>query len=391
MDRILLSIPHLGPEEAEFVRLAFATNWISTVGPNITAFEQELEEHLGLPAVALSSGTAAVHLGLRLLGVQPGDLVFCPTLTFVASANPIRYLGAEPVFLDSEQSSWNLDPNLLADALREHSARNRLPRAVVVVDLYGQCADFDPILSLCRQYGVPVLEDAAEAMGSTYKGKPAGTLGDVGAFSFAGNKIITTSSGGMLVSPNAEWIAKTRFMAWQSRDPGIGYEHSEIGYNYAMSNVLAGIGRGQLRKLDRRVQRRREIAFQYRDAFADLPGICLMPQREYGVHTNWLSCFLLDPPRFGMDRDQLIAALDRAGIESRPVWKPMHLQPLYQNAARVGGEVAEGLSRRGICLPSSSSLSSDDQLRVINAVRHAAEAGPLAEVPDSRDICSSNC
>jgi pyridoxal phosphate-dependent aminotransferase EpsN len=381
MDRIPLSIPHLGPEEAEFVRLAFATNWISTVGPNITAFEEEFEQRVGLPAVALSSGTAAVHLGLRLLGVQPGDLVFCPTLTFVASANPIRYLGAEPVFLDSEHSSWNLDPNLLADALREHAARNRLPRAVVVVDLYGQCADFDPILTVCRQYGVAVLEDAAEAVGSTYNGKSAGTLGDVGAFSFAGNKIITTSGGGMLVSANADLIAKAHSLASQSRDPGIGYEHSELGYNYAMSNVLAGVGRGQLRKLDDRVQRRREIAMRYRDAFADLPGISLMPQREYGVHTNWLSCFLIDPPRFGTDRDQLIAALDQAGIESRPVWKPMHLQPLYQNAARIGGEVAEGLSRHGICLPSFSSVSAEDQLRVINAVRHAVGAGQLAQVP----------
>src|ERR1051326_8195016 len=285
MDRIPLSIPHLGPEEAEFVRLAFATNWISTVGPNITAFEEEFEQRVGLPAVALSSGTAAVHLGLRLLGVQPGDLVFCPTLTFVASANPIRYLGAEPVFLDSEHSSWNLDPNLLADALREHAARNRLPRAVVVVDLYGQCADFDPILTVCRQYGVAVLEDAAEAVGSTYNGKSAGTLGDVGAFSFAGNKIITTSGGGMLVSANADLIAKEHSLASHSQDPGIGYEHSELGYNYAMSNVLAGVGRGQLRQLDDRVQRRREIAMRYRDAFADLPGISLMPQREYGVHT----------------------------------------------------------------------------------------------------------
>ncbi len=374
MHRILLSIPHVGVEEQEFVRLAFSTNWISTVGPNVTAFEQEFESRIGLPSVSVSSGTAAIHLGLQLLGVGPGDLVFCSTLTFVATANPIRYQGAEPVFIDSEAASWNLDPSLLANAMRQYASRNQLPKAVVVVDLYGQCADFDPILAVCREYGVPVLEDAAEAVGSTYKGKSAGTLGDVGAFSFAGNKIITTSGGGMLASSNPDWVRRARFLASQSRDPGIGYEHSEIGYNNAMSNVLAGIGRGQLQKLDDRIERRRAIAFRYRDAFADIPGISLMPQCDYGLHTNWLSCFLLDPARFGADRDQLMTALDRAGIESRPVWKPMHLQRLYQCSARIGGEVAEGLFRNGICLPSCSSMPEEDQQRVIDAVRatHAA-------------------
>ncbi len=230
----------------------------------------------------------------------------------------------------------------------------------MVVHLYGQCADMDPILALCRSYDVPVLEDAAEALGAKYHNRPAGTVGDVGAFSFNGNKIITTTGGGMLVSRNAAWVEKARFWAQQARDPGIAYEHSELGYNYRMSNVLAGIGRGQLEVLDLRVQQRRAIAFRYRDAFADLPGISLMPQASYGLHTNWLSCFLIDEDEFGCSRDALIRALDEANVESRPVWKPMHLQPLYAGCERYGGEVAEDLFRRGICLPSSSSLTEED-------------------------------
>ena len=330
---------------------------------------------VGLPAVALASGTAAIHLGLRLLGVRPGDEVFCPTLTFAASCNPVRYLGAEPVFLDSDYATWNLDPNVLEDAFRERARRGRLPRALVVVHLYGQCADMDPILALCREYSVPVLEDAAEALGATYRKRPAGTLGDVGAFSFNGNKIITTAGGGMLVCRSAAWAEKARFWSQQARDPGIAYEHSELGYNYRMSNVLAGIGRGQLELLDLRVAQRRAIAFRYRKAFEDINGISLMPQAPYGLHTNWLSCFLIDEREFGCPRDALIRALDEAGVESRPVWKPMHLQPLYCSVERFGGRVAEDLFRRGICLPSSSSLSPEDQLAVINGVRRAA-GGP---------------
>jgi pyridoxal phosphate-dependent aminotransferase EpsN len=379
MKRILLSIPHMGGTEQTYVREAFTSNWLSTVGPNITAFEQEFEDRIGLPAVALSSGTAAIHLGLRLLGVGPGDEVFCSTLTFAASCNPVRYLGAEPVFLDSDYTTWNLDPNILEDALRQRARRRTLPRAVIVVHLYGQCADMDPILALCRGYGVPVLEDAAEALGATYKGQPAGTLSDVGVFSFNGNKIITTTGGGMLVSSNRAWVGKARFWAQQARDPGIAYEHSELGYNYRMSNVLAGIGRGQLEVLHLRVQQRRAIAFRYRDAFAGLPGISLMPEAPYGLHTNWLSCFLIEEKKFGCSRDELIRVLDAANIESRPVWKPMHLQALYAGCARYGGEVAEDLFRRGICLPSSSSLSLEDQLYVIDQVLTAASAGPFAE------------
>lgn len=382
MRRILLSIPHMGGNEERYVCEAFASNWLSTVGPNITAFEQEFEERIGLPAVAVGSGTAAIHLGLRLLGVGPGDEVFCPSLTFVASCNPTRYLGAEPVFLDSDYETWNLDPELLRRALDRRAAAGKLPKALIVVHLFGQCADMDPILELCSHYGVPVLEDAAEALGSFYKGKPAGAFGQVAAFSFNGNKIITTTSGGMLVSPNPAWVEKARFWAQQARDPGIAYEHSELGYNYRMSNVLAGIGRGQLEVLDLRVQQRRAIAFRYRDAFADLPGISLMPQAPYGVHTNWLSCFLIEEKKFGCTRDELIRLLDSANIESRPLWKPMHLQSLYSSCERHGGEVAEDLFRRGICLPSSSSLSLEDQLCVVNQVRAATGAGSLPELEE---------
>jgi pyridoxal phosphate-dependent aminotransferase EpsN len=367
----------MGGREEMYVRSAFASNWLSSVGPNITAFEEEFKGRFGLPGVALSCGTAAIHLGLKLLGVQDGDEVFCPTLTFVATANPIHYLGAKPVFLDSDSTSWNMDPQILEDALRDHAQRNRLPRAVIVVHIFGQCADMGPILETCRRYEVPLLEDAAEALGAKYKGAPAGTLGDVGAFSFNGNKIITTTGGGMLVAQKQEWVDKARFWATQARDPGIAYEHSEIGYNYRMSNVLAGIGRGQLEILDKRVKQRRAIAFRYREAFADLPGISLMPQALYGLHTNWLSCFLLEEARFGCTRDQLINALDAANIESRPVWKPMHLQPLYAHCQRYGGQVAEDLFLRGICLPSSSSLSESEQLYVINQVRRAVGAPEL--------------
>ena len=375
--RILLSIPHMGGNEEAYVRQAFASNWLSTVGPNVTAFEREFECRIGLPAAALSSGTAAIHLGLRLLGIQDGDEVFCPTLTFVATVNPIRYLGAEPVLIDSDRATWNMDPQILEAALREHARRNRLPRAVVVVHLYGQCADIDPILDACRRYNVPVLEDAAEALGATYKGRPAGTFGDVATFSFNGNKIITTTGGGMLVAQKREWVDKARFWSTQARDPGIAYEHSEIGYNYRMSNVLAGVGRGQLEVFNLRVKQRRANASRYRDAFADLPGISLMPQAPYGLHTNWLSCFLVDEERFGCSRDHLIHVLDAANIESRPVWKPMHLQPIYAHSERYGGQVAEDLFRRGICLPSSSSLSEAQQLYVINEVRRAARAPEL--------------
>ncbi len=384
MNRILLSVPHMGGTEQIYVNEAFASNWLSTVGPNIDAFEREFEQRIGLPAVALSSGTAAIHLGLRLLGVGAGDEVLCPSLTFAASCNPVRYLGAAPVFLDSESATWNLDPNILEDALRKRSRQKNLPSALIVVHLYGQCADMDPIASLCRAYEVPVLEDTAESLGATYRNQAAGTLGSVAAFSFNGNKIITTTGGGMLVSSNQTWIEKARFWSQQARDPALWYQHSELGYNYRMSNVLAGIGRGQLSVLDLRVSQRRAVALRYRDSFSDLPGICLMPQASFGEHTNWLACFLIEEREFGCSRDRLIRSLDEANVEARPVWKPMHLQPLYAGCERYGGAVAEDLFRRGICLPSSSSLSERDQLIVVNAVRRAANANRLDSLKESR-------
>jgi pyridoxal phosphate-dependent aminotransferase EpsN len=377
-DRIYLSVPHMGEAETAFVEDAFATNWLSTVGPNIDAFEEEFKAIVGRPAVAVSCGTAAIHLGLRLLGVGRGDEVFCSDLTFVAMCNPVRYLGAEPVFLDSDRATWHLDPNMLEDALRERAAKNRLPRALVVAHLYGGCADLDAIVALCQRYGVSLLEDAAEALGAQYRKKPVGTFGDLGVFSLNGNKIITATGGGVLISLNPDWIEKARFWSQQARDADASYQHSELGYNYGFSNVLAGVARGQLQVLDRRIVERRTIAFKYKRAFSDLGGITLMPQPEFGLHTNWLSCFLIDEKEFGATRDSLIRRLGEANIESRPVWKPMHLQPLYAGCERFGGAVAEELHRYGICLPSSSSLAEADQLRVVNIIRGAVGGGPVA-------------
>lgn len=365
MDRIYLSAPHMSGLEEEFVKDAFQTNWLSSVGPHVDAFEQEFATRFGMPSVALSSGTAALHLALRLLGVGPGDEVFCPTFTFVATANPIAYLGARPVFLDSERDSWNLDPNVLEHALRSRPTK---PKAVIVVHLFGQSANMGPIVSLCEEYGIPLVEDAAEALGATYEGRPVGTFGRSAVFSFNGNKIITTTSGGMLVCRDRREADKARFWSQQARDPGVSYEHSEMGYNYRMSNVLAGIGRGQLRVLDDRVRQRRAIAFRYRAAFQKLPGLALMPQAPWGLHTNWLSCFSIDEGVLGVTRDGLAEALVARNIEARPVWKPMHLQRLYAGAERVGGDVAEDLYRCGICLPSSSFMDEITQQRVIDTV-----------------------
>jgi pyridoxal phosphate-dependent aminotransferase EpsN len=303
--------------------------------------------------------------------VGPGDEVLVSDLTFVASVNPIRYLGAEPVLVDADRRSWNMDPALLARALEDRAHRGKLPRAVVVVDLYGQSADMDPILAACRRHGVPLLEDAAEAVGTLYRGHPAGSLGDVNVFSFNGNKLITTTSGGMLASPNREWVEKARFWSQQARDPGVEYQHTEMGYNYRMSNVLAGIGRGQLQVVEDRVSQRRAVFERYWEAFADLPGVEPMPEAPYGLHSRWLSCFLVDKAQFGSSRDDLVSALAAQNVEGRPVWKPMHLQPLYERCDRYGGEVSADLYSRGICLPSSSSLSRDEQDTVIGIVRKA--------------------
>ena len=372
----------MGGDERKYIDEAFQSNWLSTVGPNLDAFEHSLEQRIGRPCVALSSGTAAIHLGLRLLGVTAGDEVFCPTLTFTATCNPVRYLGATPVFIDSETRTWNLDPDLLEKALREKARAGRVPRAVVVVHLYGQCADLEPIVNLCRKYEVPLLEDAAQALGATYDGRAAGTFGDVAAFSFNGNKIITTTGGGMLCARDAAWVEKARFWSQQARDPGPAYGHSQLGYNYRMSNVLAGIGRAQLEVLDLRIRQRRAIAARYRECFEDLNGIASMPEAPRGRSTKWLSAFLIDEGEFGCSRDALIAAFDAANVESRAVWKPMHLQPLFEGCECYGGAVAEDLFRRGVCLPSSSSLSSEDQLHVINTARKAAGAWALLQMPE---------
>lgn len=379
--RILLSVPHMGGSEIKYVQESFATNWLSTAGPNLEALETEFTQLVGLPSVALGSGTAGIHLGIKLLGFRPNDEMVTPTLTFAASCNPLLYEHAVPVFLDSDRTSWNLDPNLLADFLKRRAVVNKLPKAVTVVHLFGQSADLDPILETCRRYELPLLEDAAEALGAKYKGKPVGAFGDVGVYSLNGNKIITCTGGGMLVSPRPEWVSKARYWSTQARDPDPqhnNYLHSEVGHNYRLSNVLAGIARGQLEVLEQRVAQRRTIAFRYRDALADLPGVESMPQAAYGLHTNWLTCFLIDEPTFGLSQSALIRFLDAANIESRPVWKPMHTQKLYQGFECVGGAVAEDLNHRGICLPSTSSLTLDEQQFVIDRIR---EAHARANVP----------
>lgn len=372
----------MGSLEETYVHDAFAQNWISTVGPNLEAFEAAFSKLMGgLPCVALASGTAAIHLGLKLLGIAPGDEVLCPSLTFAASCNPIVYEGAKPVFLDSERATWNLDPALLDEVLAKKAKAGKLPRALVLVHLYGQSADLDPIEAICAKHGVPILEDAAEALGTLYKGTQVGNRSPISIFSFNGNKIITTSGGGMLVAKDKKLVDKARFWSTQAREPSVAYEHKEIGYNYRLSNVLAGIGRGQLVVLEERVAARRAVFARYAEAFADLP-LEPMPELPGTRHTRWLSVFLADTTA---QRDALIDALAKDDIEARPVWKPMHLQPVYVSAERAGGDVAEDLFARGVCLPSSSSLSADDQARVVEVVRRTlrprVQTSPLKESP----------
>lgn len=374
--RVHLSPPHLTGGERAFLDDALESGWIAPLGPHVDAFEEAMASEVGTEhAVALSSGTAALHLALRLAGVGPGDEVLVPSLTFVASVNPIRYLGAEPVFLDSETASWNLDPELLRDALADRARRNRIPAAVVVVHLYGQTADLEPILALCRDYGVPVVEDAAEALGARHGDRPPGGFGLAGVFSFNGNKILTTSGGGMLVTDDADLAAHARKLATQARDPAPHYEHSEIGYNYRMSNLLAAVGRAQLQALRQRVRARRAIFQRYLDALGDLPGLSFQPEAPWGLHTRWLTCLVVDEDAFGAGPETIRLTLEAANIEARPLWKPMHLQPVYRRCEVLGGEVSEGLFQRGLCLPSGSGLSEEDQSRVVEAVRSAARDG----------------
>jgi pyridoxal phosphate-dependent aminotransferase EpsN len=366
---ILLSTPHLGERELEFVREAFLTNWIAPVGPHLDAFEREFCQVIGTGgAAAVSSGTAALHLALRLVGVEAGDEVFCSTLTFIASASPITYLGAKPVLIDSDRHSWNLDPQLFCETLDRRAKLGKLPKAVILVHLYGQSADIEPILKACDRYDISLIEDAAEALGATYQGRSPGTFGKIGIFSFNGNKIITTSGGGMLVADDPDLVAKARFLATQARDPAPHYQHSEIGYNYRLSNVLAGIGRGQLLVLEERVAARRRNFETYQEAIGKLPGIEFMPEAAFGKSTRWLTCITIDPDLFGCDREQVRLALAAEQIEARPVWKPLHLQPAFADCEYIGGTVAEDLFDRGLCLPSGSNLTTQDLERVIRAI-----------------------
>ncbi len=377
-ERIFLSPPHMGGEELQFVHEAFASNYIAPLGPQVDAFEQEFAEKVGAKyALALSSGTAAIHLALIHLRVRPGDEVIVSDLTFAASANPVIYLGARPVFIDSERLSWNMDPNLLAETLTRKARQNKLPKAVILVHLYGQCADLDSILAICNKYNIPLIEDAAEALGAEYKGLSPGTFGVAGIFSFNGNKIITTSGGGMLVSDDKELIEHARKLATQARDQAPHYEHSEIGYNYRMSNILAAIGRGQLRVLNERVRRKREIFEQYSSLLGELPGIELMPEAAWGLHNRWLTVITVDPDKFGATREDVRMALDAENIESRPVWKPMHLQPVFSGYEVIGGKVSEKLFENGLCLPSGTAMDKDDIKRVVSVIKRCAWASPI--------------
>lgn len=362
--------------EQRYINDAFITNWIAPLGPNVDAFEKELAEYVGAQdAAAVSSGTAAIHLALRLLDVGVGDKVFCSTLTFVASANPIVYLGAEPVFIDSEPESWNMSPIALANALKDAASKGKFPKAVIVVNLYGQSAKMDEILSLCEQYQVPIIEDAAESLGSTYNGKQSGTFGKFGIYSFNGNKIITTSGGGMLVSDDVEALMKARFLATQARDPAPYYQHSTAGYNYRMSNILAGVGRAQLEVLENRVSARRSIFERYSRELSDIPGIQFMSELANTRSNRWLTAFTLQQEQVGVSVESVIYSLSLEDIEARPVWKPLHMQPLFKSSLYYSHNEIESVSEKlfhtGICLPSGSNMTEDEQSRVIECVRNA--------------------
>ena len=369
--RILLSPPHLNGYEEKFVQEAFESNWIAPMGPNVNMFEQEMRDYVGIEgAVALSSGTAGIHLMLGHVGVEQGDFVLCSDLTFIASCNPILYLGAIPVFVDSEYDSWNMSPKALKKAIQWCLEQGKLPKAAVIVNLYGQSAQMDKIMPILEEYGIPMLEDAAESLGATYQGQNSGTFGRFGLFSFNGNKIITTSGGGMVVSNDKEAIKKMRFLSTQAREPFLHYQHVEVGYNYRMSNVCAGIGRGQLLTLDERIQIRKGIFETYKKAFRRVP-VTMMPILKEGTPNWWLSGFTINP-NVNLKPERIIVDLEKANIESRPVWKPMHLQPLFSQAPFFShleeGSVSEDLFNRGLCLPSGSAMTESGQQRVIDAV-----------------------
>jgi dTDP-4-amino-4,6-dideoxygalactose transaminase len=370
--RIYLSPPDVGDLERKLLLEAFDSNWVAPVGPDLGVFESQVADLVGVRhAVALSSGTAALHLALLAAGVQRGDTVLVPSFTFAATANAVMYLGARPVFIDSTAENWNIDPALVADELHRRARMGRVPRAVITVDVYGQCADYDPLLAACDSYGVTLVEDAAEALGASYRGRPAGSFGLAGVLSFNGNKILTTGGGGMLVTDDERVATQARYLATQARDPVPHYEHRAVGYNYRLSNLLAAVGRGQVQRLDDLIAARRDTARYYRAALGDLPGLEFMPIAGYGTPNWWLTCLLVDPDRFGAGRDQIVARLATYDIEARPTWKPMHLQPVFQGYPMRGGAVSADLFSRGLCLPSGSSLTAHDRQRVVDAIRAA--------------------
>ena len=374
LPRIFLSPPHMSGEELEFVRETFASNWIAPLGPQVDAFEREMAEYLGVShAAALVSGTAAIHLALRLIRLQPGDEVLCSTLTFSASANPVLYEHARPVFIDCAAASWNIDPAFLREELDACARRGQLPRAVIVVDLYGEPADYHEIHEACSRYDVPIIQDAAEALGATYAEKRAGAHGHMGILSFNGNKIITTSGGGMLVSDDGELIKRARFLAAQARDRAPHYQHSCLGFNYRMSNVLAAIGRAQLRVLPERIAARRRNFEFYSRELSPMPGIRFMPQQKHGSGNQWLTCITIDPDEFGVTREDVRLMLEAHNIEARPVWKPLHLQPVFDGFRVRGGERSEAIFERGLCLPSGSNLSQPDLERICSLIVAAPE------------------
>nr|WP_288248040.1 aminotransferase class I/II-fold pyridoxal phosphate-dependent enzyme [uncultured Romboutsia sp.] len=371
MKRIYLASPHIGDEEMKYIQQAFDTNWVAPLGPNVEGFENELKEYVNVKnATALSSGTSAIHLVLKVLGVKEGDVVFCSSLTFSASVNPVIYEKAIPVFIDSDYKTWNMSPKALQNAFDDAVKNNKLPKAVIVVNLYGQSADYDEILKICNKYNVPVIEDAAESLGATYKDKQTGTIGEIGIFSFNGNKIITTSGGGMMVSNNEEYTKKALFLATQAREPERHYEHKEIGYNYRMSNICAGIGRGQLKVLDEKISKKKYIYESYKEAFEDIDDIDMMP--IYESPNYWLSVMTIkDGSR--IKPIDIMEKLEKENIESRPVWKPMHMQPVFEGYKFFSdldeGSVSEDLFNRGVCLPSDTKMTDEDLNRVIDLVK----------------------
>lgn len=363
----------MGPAERTLLLEAFDSNWVAPLGPHVDAFQQEFAEYVGVPrAVALSSGTAALHLAFIALGIGHGDDVLVSTLTFAGSVNPIRYVGANPVLVDSETRSWNLDPALVEDYLKKAAKRGKLPKAIVPVHLYGQVADMDAINAIADRYGIPVIEDAAEALGGTHNGKNAGTMSRLAIFSFNGNKVITTSGGGMVVGADGKLLDHILKLATQAREPAPHYEHTEIGFNYRLSNLLAAVGRGQMQVLESRIAARRRIFERYALLLDGIPGLELQPDAGWGRHTRWLTTVLVDPAKFGHTREDIRLALETHNIESRPFWKPMHLQPVYADATAVLSGVSDALFAKGLCLPSGSAMSDADQDRVVAELRRMA-------------------